>query len=147
MQAKLLSKRDLEIWHAFKQMGQIVMTGIERDIAEATGLTGSDFGVLSRLMDLGDGELRQQALADSMGWHKSRLSHQLTRMQGRDLVTRSEPEPRVITVSITALGQEKLQAARPVHAASVRRWLLDRLSQQDKETFLNLAASLDGTDR
>lgn len=147
MQGKMLSKGDLDVWHAFKQMGQTVMSGIERDLTEATGLTGSDFGVLSRLVDLGNGELRQQALADSMEWHKSRLSHQLTRMQGRDLVTRSEAEPRVIIVSITALGRERLQLARPVHAASVRRWLLDPLSSQDKTTLLNIAAALGDSER
>jgi DNA-binding MarR family transcriptional regulator len=142
MQSKPLSRQELEIWHAFKQMGQIVMAGIERDLTEATGLTGADFGVLSRLADLGNGTLRQQALADSMEWHKSRLSHQLTRMQGRDLVQREEREPRVITVTITALGREKLQAARPVHAASVRRWLLDRLPSEDKSTLLNISIAL-----
>ena len=49
MTPNLLSERDLEIWHAFKQMGQFVMAALERDLAEATGLTGADFGVLSRL--------------------------------------------------------------------------------------------------
>ncbi len=141
-----LSAGELAIWHAFKQMGQTVMAAVEKDLADHAGLTGSDFGVLSRLVDLGKGELRQQALADSMGWHKSRLSHQLTRMQTRGLVRRSDAEPRVVTVAITALGREKIAAARPIHAAAVRTWLLDRLSAEDAQVLLKLSATL-GADR
>ncbi|MCI2259996.1 MarR family winged helix-turn-helix transcriptional regulator [Xanthomonas indica] len=137
-----LSTRELAIWHAFKQMGQTVMAAVEKDLAAGAGLTGSDFGVLSRLVDLGKGELRQQALADSMGWHKSRLSHQLTRMQARGLVRRNGSEPRVVTVAITALGEDKIAAARSVHATSVRTRLLDRLSTEDAQTLLKLAATL-----
>ncbi|WOS39770.1 MarR family winged helix-turn-helix transcriptional regulator [Xanthomonas rydalmerensis] len=137
-----LSTRELAIWHAFKQMSQAVMAAVEKELTDHTGLTGSDFGVLSRLMDLGKGELRQQALADSMGWHKSRLSHQLTRMQARGLVRRSDAEPRVVTVAITALGQEKIAAARPIHAAAVRTWLLDRLSAEEANVLLQLSGRL-----
>lgn len=144
MKQARLSKRELAIWHAFKQMGQAVMAAVEKDLADDAGLTGSDFGVLSRLVDLGKGELRQQALANSMGWHKSRLSHQLTRMQQRGLVDRSETEPRVVTVTITALGRDRLGAARPVHAASVRRRLLDRLTAEQADLLLALSATLAG---
>ncbi|WP_254458748.1 MarR family winged helix-turn-helix transcriptional regulator [Xanthomonas sacchari] len=142
MKQARLSTRELAIWHAFKQMGQTVMAAVEKDLAAGVGLTGSDFGVLSRLVDLGKGELRQQALADSMGWHKSRLSHQLTRMQARGLIRRSDAEPRVVTVAITALGREKIAAARPVHAAAVRTRLLDRLSTEDAQVLLKLSATL-----
>lgn len=144
MKQAQLSKRELALWHAFKQMGQAVMAAVEKDLADHAGLTGSDFGVLSRLAELGKGELRQQALADSMGWHKSRLSHQLTRMQERGLVGRRETQPRVVTVTITALGRDRLGAARPVHAASVRRQLLDRLTAEQADLLLALSATLAG---
>jgi len=142
MKRERLSKREQAIWHAFKQMGQAVMAAVEKDLADATGLTGSDFGVLSRLVDLGEGELRQQALASSIGWHKSRLSHQLTRMQQRGLVRRADTGPRAVTVTITALGRDRLDVARPVHAASVRRWLLDRLSAEQADLLLALSTTL-----
>ncbi|NLR97783.1 MarR family transcriptional regulator [Rhizobium sp. P38BS-XIX] len=142
-----LSRKDLAIWHAFKQMGVVVMTEVERDLAEMADLTGSDYGVLSRLVDLGDGELRQQMLANSMGWHKSRLSHQLTRMQERGLVRRRETAPRVVTVSITPFGRQKIDAARPIHAASVRRWLLTRLSCEEADALLKLSAKLTANQR
>jgi len=139
MANKPLSPRELRIWHAFKLMGEDVMERVGRDIAEATGLSGPDFGVLSRLADLGKGEMRQQALAESLGWDKSRLSHHLTRMQQKQLIERREAESRVVLVVLTKAGMAKLDAARPVHAESIRRNLLSRLSEQQIETIVRVS--------
>jgi DNA-binding MarR family transcriptional regulator len=138
MSGKLLSPHELRVWHAFKLMGDDVLARVGRDIAEATGLSGPDFGVLSRLAGLGKGEMRQQTLAQSMGWDKSRLSHQLTRMQARDLIERVT-DKRVVLVVLTPYGREKLNAARPIHAASVRRNLLSRLSAEQIETIVRVS--------
>jgi DNA-binding MarR family transcriptional regulator len=139
MSTKLLSPHELRVWHAFKLMGEDVLARVGRDIAEATGLSGPDFGVLSRLADLGKGEMRQQILAQSMGWDKSRLSHQLTRMQERELIERREADHRVVLVVLTQCGREKLNAARPIHAGSVRRNLLSRLSAEQIETIVRVS--------
>lgn len=77
-----------KIRRAFLLMGEDVLGRVGRDIAQSTGLTGPEFGVLSRLAALGKGEMRQQALARMMGWDRTRLSHQLTRMQERELIER-----------------------------------------------------------
>ena len=130
MPIKPLSPQELRVWHAFKVMGEEVLARVGRDLAVSAGLSGPEFGVLSRLASIGKGEMRQQDLARSMGWDKSRLSHQLTRMQERKLVERCEAEKRVVLVVLTKQGREKLEAARPIHAESVRRNLLGRLSAE-----------------
>jgi DNA-binding MarR family transcriptional regulator len=139
MSIKPLSPHELRVWHAFKLMGEDVMTRVGRDIAQATGLSGSDFGILSRLAALGQGEMRQQSLAECMGWDKSRLSHQLTRMQERELIERREGDKRVVMVVLTGYGREKLTAARPIHAESVRRNLLSRLTAEQIETIVRVS--------
>ncbi|MFT4112633.1 MarR family winged helix-turn-helix transcriptional regulator [Silvibacterium sp.] len=119
-------------------MGQLSLEKIEREISAATGLSGSDFGVLSRLADLGDGKMRQQSLAESLGWDKSRLSHHLTRMQQRQLILRKEADQRVVFVVLTKEGKAKLDAARPIHADAIRRHLLARLTDPQKETIVDI---------
>ena len=146
MSIKPLSPQELRVWHAFRLMGEDVMSRVGRDIAEATGLSGPDFGVLSRLAGLGDGEMRQQRLAEVMGWDKSRLSHQLTRMQQRDLIERRDADKRVVLVVLTEHGREKLKAARPIHAASVRRNLLSRLTAEQIETIVRVSNLLGDED-
>jgi DNA-binding MarR family transcriptional regulator len=120
-------------------MGEDVLGRVGRDIAQATGLSGPEFGVLSRLAALGNGEMRQQKLACVMGWDKSRLSHQLTRMQERALIKRYRADGNVVLVAPTELGQEKLDAARPIHAESVRRNLLSRLTPDQIDTIVRVS--------
>jgi DNA-binding MarR family transcriptional regulator len=120
-------------------MGEDVLGRVGRDIAQATGLSGPEFGVLSRLVGIGKGEIRQQALAKAMGWDKSRLSHQLTRMQERALIARQPTDGNAVLVVLTQLGREKLEAARPVHAESVRRNLLSRLTPEQIDTIVRVS--------
>jgi DNA-binding MarR family transcriptional regulator len=138
MAAKLLSAHELRVWHAFRLMHEDVLGRVDRDI-QAAGLSGPEFGVLSRLGAFGKGEMRQQALANSMGWDKSRLSHQLTRMQRRALIERHPIDSGAVLVVLTDHGREKLDAARPVHAESVRRNLLSRLTQEQIDTIVRVS--------
>ena len=139
MNVKSLSPHELRVWHAFRLMHEDVLGRVGRDIAHATGLSGPEFGVLSRLAGPGKGEMRQQVLARMMAWDKSRLSHQLTRMQERSLIERRRVDGKTVLIVLTKLGREKLDAARPVHAASVRRNLLSRLTQEQIETIVRVS--------
>jgi DNA-binding MarR family transcriptional regulator len=139
MSAKRLSPRELRVWHAFLLMGEDVLSRVGRDLAQATGLSGPEFGVLSRLSAIGKGEMRQQALARLMTWDKSRLSHQLTRMQQRGLVERRYANGNTVLVVLTQLGREKLEAAHPIHAESVRRNLLSRLTPEQIDTIVRVS--------
>jgi len=139
MTAKSLSPRELRIWQAFLSMGEDVLERVGGDIALATGLSGPEFGVLSRLAAFGKGEMRQQELATVMGWEKSRLSRQLSRMQKRKLIERRAGDGRATLVVLTRAGREKLGLALPVRAESVRRNLLSRLSAEQIETIIRVS--------
>jgi DNA-binding MarR family transcriptional regulator len=139
MTSKALTPFELRIWHAFLSMGEDVLERVGRDIARATGLSGPEFGVLSRLAAFGKEEMRQQELATVMGWEKSRLSHQLSRMQNRKLVDRRTGDGRVTFILLTKTGRERLKSALPVRAESVRRNLLSRLSSEQVETIIRVS--------
>lgn len=139
MPAKLLSPQELRVWHAFRLLHEDVLARVGRDLSEATGLSGAEFGVISRLAAIGKGQIRQQDLARIMGWDKSRLSHQLTRMSERGLIERRKTDPKSVLVVLTQLGRDRLEAARPVHAESVRRNLLSRLTQEQIDTIVRVS--------
>lgn len=143
MAAKPLSPRELRIWYAFMSMGEDVLERVGRDISRATGLSGPEFGVLSRLAAFGKEEMRQQELATVMRWEKSRLSHQLSRMQKRRLIERRAGDGRATLVALTRTGREKLGSALPVRAESVRRNLISRLSADQIETIIRVSNLLD----
>jgi DNA-binding MarR family transcriptional regulator len=140
--AKPLSLEEIKTWHTFKQAGEIIFGLVVRDVAAATGLSAGDYGVLSRLVDLGGGTLRQIHLAKSMRWDKARLSHHLTRMQERGLIEREHVSGKEVFVKITQQGKTELADARPAHASSVRRHLLDRLSQEETKVLSKILTRL-----
>jgi DNA-binding MarR family transcriptional regulator len=139
MSTRLLTPRELRVWHAFRLMSEDVLGRVGRDIAQETGISGPEFGVLSRLAAIGKGEMRQQELARVMDWDKSRLSHQLTRMSERGLIERRSVDAKTVVVVLTDLGRKRLEAARPVHAESVRRNLLSRLTQEQIDTIVRVS--------
>ncbi|KFM94363.1 MarR family winged helix-turn-helix transcriptional regulator [Paenibacillus macerans] len=137
-----LNEEEMRIWHMWKGTFQSIFGRVVKEMSEHTGLSEGDYGVLDRLALLGNGSLRQQELADSMNWDKSRLSHHLTRMEKRGLVMRKSLDTnRGVQVIITSTGQSALDDARPIVAKAIRKHFLDRLTDQDIELITKLAQS------
>jgi DNA-binding MarR family transcriptional regulator len=135
-----LDPSEIALWHAFKRAADVVRGRIAVEITRETGLSDADFGILTRLADAG-GSLRQNELAASMGWHRSRLSHQLTRMVDRQLVRRLDVANGV-QVEITEDGCSVVALARPVHAAAVRAFLTDRVPAAQRADVTDVLRAL-----
>lgn len=86
--------------------------------------------------------MRQQQLCDLMRWDRTRLSHHLTRMEGRGLVKRSKLESGGRFVMITTQGDRARKAADPIHADAVTRHFISKLTAVQQEAIASLAASL-----
>jgi DNA-binding MarR family transcriptional regulator len=114
-----------ELWMLWKAAHERVESAVVAAATAASGLTDADIAVLLRLQAAG-GRLRQAELARHLGWHRSRLSHQLTRMAARGLVVREGAESQVEVVP-TAAAAERLGVAYPAHLAEMRRRLVDPL--------------------
>jgi DNA-binding MarR family transcriptional regulator len=138
----VLSANEAALWRVWKRACDLVTSRVAREIAEATGLSDADYGVLTVLVELGQGTLRQQDLANAMAWHKSRLSHHLSRMAARALVRRRQTKTNTVFVAITPLGRRTLRAARPVHESAVRNHLLARVPRAERKSFMSLLAQL-----
>ncbi|MEW2072242.1 MarR family winged helix-turn-helix transcriptional regulator [Streptomyces sp. NPDC012403] len=120
------------LWSAFKRAHEIVRTRVIADAAEAAGLSEPDLTILAAL-NKGGGSLRQSELAASLGWDRTRLSHQLTRMSKRQLVTRERADGVIVTLTDT--GRQAVTAVHPGLDAAVRRHFTDKLSAQEIETL------------
>src|SRR3954471_9557367 len=97
---------------------------ISRELARSTGLSEADFDILFFLEESPDGSVRSLALRCGLEWEKSRLSHQLRRMQDRGLITKSSDA----VVQLTDKGREQIAAARACHRAAVDRYFGDVLT-------------------
>ncbi|MGD6817990.1 MarR family winged helix-turn-helix transcriptional regulator [Metabacillus sp. 113a] len=132
MKKNLISQEEMNIWHMWKGSYKTIFGRVIKDLTDKTGLSEGDFGILDRLDQFGNGELRQQELADSMDWDKSRLSHHLTRMEKRGLVRRKPADTdRGVQVILTADGKTALDEARPVVSAAIKEHFLSLLTEED----------------
>ncbi|NMO94237.1 MarR family winged helix-turn-helix transcriptional regulator [Paenibacillus lemnae] len=135
-----VNEDEMRIWNMWKGSFKRIFGLVVKEMSEHTGLSEGDFGVLDRLAQLGDGKLRQQELADSMDWDKSRLSHHLTRMEKRGLILRKPLDAnRGVEVVITSVGKSALNDALPIVSRAIRKHFLDKLTDQDIESITGLA--------
>lgn len=131
-------------WRAFLRIMVAVQTGTARDLA-AVGLSEADYEVLSTLSERPDRTSTLGEQADKMGWSRSRLSRQATRMAARGLLKRT-PDPndgRGCLLVLTPQGLEVLEGAAPAHVESVRRHFIDRLAPQDLIAIERIAQKLE----
>jgi DNA-binding MarR family transcriptional regulator len=126
-------------WRAWLAMAERLRAQIARDLLVDTGLSDADYVVLVHLSEAEGRRLRMNDLAARLNWSKSRLSHQLARMQARGLVQREEcsSDARGAFAVLAACGLAEIERAAPKHVASVRRHLIDVL---DAEQLSQLAA-------
>jgi DNA-binding MarR family transcriptional regulator len=132
---------DLDLWSAWKHATESVRQRIAGDITRETGLSDSDFGIVTRLADAPGACLRQNELGVSLGWQRSRLSRQLTRMQERDLVGRTPVDGGVL-VTLTDAGADAARTARPVHARAIHDHLAARLTPYERAELVRLTGKL-----
>ena len=137
-----LTPDECAAWEAIKRLSGQALAAVGRDIEAATGLSGADFGILTRIADLGAGCLSQADLLASLQWEKSRLSHQLTRMEARRLVARERSGRRDVTIHLLACGREQAARARPIHAQSVRRHVLRHIDAEDARVLARIVDRL-----
>ncbi|TFC91141.1 MarR family winged helix-turn-helix transcriptional regulator [Cryobacterium sp. TMT4-31] len=118
-----LSLSERALWFAWKRAHEVLRTRVAEDVRAATGLSDPDIAILIHATDV-DASVRQNQLAVVLGWDRTRLSHHLTRMEERGLVIRRRVAGGV-EVEVTDAGLEIVAAAQPVHAAAVRRHLIE----------------------
>ena len=137
-----LSENERKTWHALKLIGEWPLSAIEGTLVSEAGLSGAEFGVLTRLIDLGDGKLLQADLLLSLGWEKSRLSHLLSRMETAGRLARSVFAGNRAEIWISEKGRHAVDRARPIHAAAVRKHVLSMLTEEEARVLLTVSEKL-----
>ena len=133
-------------WRGYLRMRTLLHARILRDLAREAGLSGPDYDVLSHVSESPGRRSRLGELAERMAWSRSRLSHHLTRMERRGLVTREDcpSDGRGAFVVLTEAGFRHIQAAAPGHVASVRRHFIDLLSRDQLDVLTTITDTVVG---
>jgi DNA-binding MarR family transcriptional regulator len=135
-----LSADETHVWRSLLGMSDLLRFRVAADVRNVSDLSPTDHSVLLHLAEADSGLMLQQDLASSMFWSKSRMSHQLARMEDRGLLSRAlDPKSRQMAVSITRQGRSVLKDVTPAHAAAVRRHLLRHATAEELTILVRLA--------
>jgi DNA-binding MarR family transcriptional regulator len=106
------------------------MRQLDRDL-HPFGLSTHDYEILVELSEAPGHRLRMTELADRTAQSRSRLSHQINRMETRGLVSREgcEGDKRGTFAVLTANGEATIKTIAPSHVASVRRHFIDQIGE------------------
>ncbi len=124
-----LTEDEQNAWRAWLEVSALLPDRLNRDLIEQRGITLADYVILVHLSEEPDRRLRMSDLADRTSSSRSRLSHQIDRMEAAGLVTREvcSDDKRGTFAVLTASGWDTIVAAAPDHVESVRRNLIDVL--------------------
>ena len=129
-ETRWLDEREARAWRGMIGVQQRLTAVLERQLIEDAGLSGAEYTLLVPLSEAPGGVLRARELGRMVGWERSRISHQVTRMEKRGLVAREEcsEDARGSMVRLTDAGRTAIVAAAPAHVSAVRRHFLDALT-------------------
>jgi DNA-binding MarR family transcriptional regulator len=137
---KWLSLEEQKSWRAWVSATRLLNQKLSEDLEEKHGLTLGDYEILAWLSEAPEQRMRMSELAKYSLVSKSRLTHQIARLEEAGWVTRKAcaNDGRGLFAALTKRGYKKLVKAAPDHVSSVRRHLVDVLSAAE---LLNLGKS------
>jgi DNA-binding MarR family transcriptional regulator len=108
-------RTDAALWRDLVALLLTVGRALEARVQRDAGISVPDYDILSALCASPAGRMRPRDLGLGLQWEKSRLSHQLRRMESRGLVERAvcDEDGRGALVGATAAGREAYERARP----------------------------------
>lgn len=126
-----LSPKQQRAWIAYMRVQLRMNYEMNRQLQTDAGLSLSDYDVLVALSGNRGDRMRVSDLAAQIGWERSRLSHQLRRMEARGLTGRTpnSDDGRAIDVFLTKQGRDAVVAAAPAHVDLVRQLFFDPLPE------------------
>lgn len=136
-----LSPEQESTWNGYQRMRLRLAERLNRDLAQRTGLSEADYEILAFLAERPHTPVRAIALRCGLQWEKSRLSHQLRRMEERGLIQRlaCPADNRSFEVAITDAGRERVAGAREVSADLVRRHVFTALTDEQAAALREIA--------
>lgn len=137
MNARWLDEREQRAWRGFVRMRSEVFAHLARQLSRNSGISESDFEVLVMVSEAPGRRIRARELGRELGWERSRLSHQIARMERRGTVRRitCESDARGFDVVLTPAGLEAITAAAPLHVNDVRGVFADVLTPDELDAL------------
>lgn len=141
---KTPTSTELAAWREYIEAAEEMRRVVSSAMQEQTGVSSGDYAVLLALSEADGHRLRSSALADDIGWERSRLSHHLGRMEKRGLVVRDRcgDDNRGAWIALTTEGSSLFRTASAAHFPVIRRLFVDALDPEQLDAMRTASAAL-----
>lgn len=125
-----LSADEARLWRAWIDTTWRIERRVGEQVRRDADISHNEYAVLAVLSEAPGRATRMSAIAEIAQIPRTRLTHQVVRLEGLGLVRRgtSAQDGRVIMVELTDSGATLLARTAACHARTVRATLLDALS-------------------
>ncbi|WP_054812962.1 MarR family winged helix-turn-helix transcriptional regulator [Nocardia arizonensis] len=132
-------------WRAYMDGHQRLMAALNRQLQRDADLSLAEYRILVLLSEAPDRRMRMSELADGVLSSRSRLTHQITRLESEHLVRRSTclEDGRGVLAQLTDDGMRRLEFAAPGHVEEVRQDFIDMLTPTQLEVIGDAFARID----
>ena len=132
-------------WRAFHRIRVTLLPPLVRHLNETAGLSEAEYQVFIGLTSAESGQMKPSDLAREMGWDFSRLSHQISRMEARGLLSRQQcpTDARSCWIGLTKQGQSLADKAIPVQLAEVHRLFTAALTKDQLHSLIEIADAIE----
>jgi DNA-binding MarR family transcriptional regulator len=139
-QTRWLTQREMRAWRAYVIGSELLRKQLNRELQDGHAMALADYEVLVRLSEHEGRRMRMAQLAAEVASSKSRLSHQISRLEAAGLVRRVEcgDDARGVFAELTDAGMSQLRTMAPTHVDGVRSHLIDLLTPEDQEALANI---------
>lgn len=126
-----LSAEEQVHWRAFITGVMMLERRLKADMLAAHDLSMDDYAILAMLSEAEGDRLRFGELADILRVPKAHITYRFRRLESQGLVQRKacESDARGAYAVLTATGRARIEQAAPTHVTSVRRRVLDHLTE------------------
>lgn len=128
-----LDAQERRAWLALLSVNTLLPSALDAHLTQLNRLSLFDYDVLAMLSEAEGRMLPMKELAARTSASLSRLSHVVTKLQGRGWIDR-QPSPddaRVTTAHLTDAGWETIVELAPEHVERVRQLIFDALDGDD----------------
>jgi DNA-binding MarR family transcriptional regulator len=119
------ARADVALFRALSFTARQLTAAVEHGLRESAGVSLPEFDILSALSASQERRARAGELGHMLAWEKSRISHQVGRMERKGLIERvsCDDDLRGTWVALTDAGADAIAAALPAYEEAVREKL------------------------
>ncbi len=141
--ARWLNNHEWSAWLHLMATLTLLPAAIDSQLQREAGMSHFEFSVMAALSRQPGRRLQLKDLAVLANGSLSRLSHVITRLEGRGWVRRvSGTKGRATNAELTDEGYTKLMEAGPIHFQEVRRLVFDVLTPEEVRDLRHVTSRL-----